>query len=79
MNDLVLSHDAEYYSKIWSSVRDDLLRHYGEATFTSWFSKMHLLEAKESLFVIAVPTNFMRDWIKSNYLQYCKTISAALY
>lgn len=63
-------------SRIWSVVRGDLIKHYGEAAFVSWFGKIHLIEATSSRFVLAVPTNFMRDWIKSHYMptimQLCK-------
>jgi len=71
--------DAE---RIWDVVKSDLVKHYGEAAFTSWFGKIHLLEATEHRLLLAVPTNFMRDWIKSNYLptimQLCSHYDSAI-
>ena len=72
MDDLLVASKIESNignaSRVWSGVRSDLIKHYGEAAFTSWFGKIHLIEATEHRFLLAVPTNFMRDWIKSNYL-----------
>jgi chromosomal replication initiator protein len=51
----------------WDAVKNDLIKHYGQAAFISWFSKVHLLESSAHSITLAVPTNFIRDWIKSNY------------
>jgi len=68
--------------RVWEVVKSDLVKHYGEAAFTSWFGKIHLLEATEKSLLLAVPTNFMRDWIKSNYLptiiQLCSHYDSAI-
>jgi len=74
MHDTIIARDAEYFTRLWKSVKDDLLNHYGEAIFSSWFSKLHLLEADNHKILLAVPTNFMRDWIKSNYLPTIKQL-----
>ena len=54
-------------SIVWDAVKNDLIKHYGQAAFISWFSKIHLLESSAHSITLAVPTNFIRDWIKSNY------------
>ncbi len=74
MHDVIIERDTEYFTRLWKSVRDDLLNHYGEAIFSSWFSKLHMLEADNNKILLAVPTNFMRDWIKSNYLSTIKQL-----
>jgi len=74
MHDFVMENDIEYYSKLWKNVKEELLRHYGEAIFASWFSKLCIFEANPKKIVLAVPTNFMRDWIKSNYLPTIKKL-----
>lgn len=52
----------------WNTVQQDLLRRYGEAIFSSWFNKMRLISANQYSITFGVPTNFMKDWIKANYL-----------
>ncbi len=68
MHNTAIANETEDFAKLWQSVRDDLLSHYGEAIFSSWFAKLHMLEVSSTRVLLAVPTNFMRDWIKSNYL-----------
>lgn len=53
---------------LWSSVQQDLIKRYGEAIFQSWFSKIRFLSANRHNVTLAAPTNFMRDWVKANYL-----------
>lgn len=55
-------------SHIWKSVIQELTKHYGEAGYNSWFSKMVPLKQGSSLLIV-VPSNFIRDWIKTNYLE----------
>ncbi len=60
---------SDYYSSMWSkNVRRDLSSHYGEDLFRSWFSKVNFIEVQNgSEVVLSAPSNFVRDWIKSNY------------
>lgn len=74
MLDILAKNDTDYFTKIWASVRSELSNHYGEAIFTSWFSKLCILEANNDKVILAVPSNFMRDWIKSNYLSTIKQL-----
>ena len=74
MLDVIVKNDADYFTKMWSSVRKELSQHYGEGIFASWFSKLCILEANNDKVTLAVPTNFMRDWIKSNYLSTIKQL-----
>lgn len=55
--------------QIWSLVLQDLKWHYGEDMYYNWFSKISLVEiigGKEIL--MSAPTEFIRDWIKSQYI-----------
>lgn len=52
----------------WENVQQDLNRRYGEAIFSSWFSKMRFVSSNQYVVTLGVPTNFMKDWIKTNYL-----------
>jgi chromosomal replication initiator protein len=57
-----------YYVEIWDSVKQDLKLKYGEITFNNWISKIKLTEYANDCIVLSVPTTFMRDWVKHNYL-----------
>ena len=56
-----------YYKDIWFKVVNDLNEHYGEALYKSWFSKISFLGFSVNNITLFAPTNFIRDWIKSNY------------
>ncbi len=65
---LTIEKDSEYYNAIWNDVSRDLLNHYGDAIYKNWLSKINFYESnKNNTVFLAVPTNFIRDWIKSNY------------
>ena len=55
------------HEETWKQINHDLLERYGEGIYKSWFSKLVLLEATNNEIIIAAPTIFMRDWVKSNY------------
>lgn len=62
------SKDATYYANLWLDVNRDLMEHYGKDLHKSWFSKVGFVEAQgNSSIVLSAPSNFVRDWIKSNY------------
>lgn len=62
-----LSPANDYYRDIWRRVASDLNQHYGDALYKSWFSKISFLEYSVCSIILLAPTNFIRDWIKSNY------------
>jgi chromosomal replication initiator protein len=61
-------NDDTYYKDLWKIVSRDLISHYGEDLYKSWFSKISFLEIQgKGNVLLAAPSNFIRDWIKSNY------------
>lgn len=52
---------------IWQDVSGELSNHYGESTYKNWFSKISFLDICGSQVILAAPTNFIRDWVLSNY------------
>lgn len=53
---------------LWDEVSRDLISHYGHALYKNWFSKIAFYErTKNNKLLLAAPSNFVRDWIKSNY------------
>ena len=65
---MVAGNNFEHYHELWNRVNVDLNKHYGEALFKSWFSKINFIEHSATGIILSAPTNFIRDWIKSNYL-----------
>ncbi|MBN8511532.1 MAG: chromosomal replication initiator protein DnaA [Rickettsiales bacterium] len=62
--------DGEHYVGLWRSVSRDLASYYGDDLYKSWFSKVDFLEASgDSSVILSAPSNFVRDWIKSNYFE----------
>lgn len=60
--------NGNYYIGLWKDVSRDLIEHYGKDLYKSWFSKVNFIEAQgEGAVILSAPSNFVRDWIKSNY------------
>ncbi|MDX1923708.1 MAG: chromosomal replication initiator protein DnaA [Rickettsiaceae bacterium] len=62
------------HKDLWERVLTELHQKYGHAIYTSWFSKLSLMPSNKERFIIAAPTQFIRDWIKTNYLQTLKNL-----
>jgi chromosomal replication initiator protein len=60
-------HPDSYTSEQWARVRGRLRSEVGEAAFRSWLKPLTLVGAKDGIVRMAVPTRFMRDWVRSNY------------
>jgi chromosomal replication initiator protein len=55
---------------LWDEVSRDLISHYGPALYKNWFSKITFYErTKNNKLLLAAPSNFVRDWVKSNYFE----------
>ena len=53
----------------WMRVRSRLQAEYGEAAYRSWLKPMVFMALEDGRIVIAVPTDFMREWIEAQYAQ----------
>jgi chromosomal replication initiator protein len=62
-------HLDSYTSEQWARVRGRLRTEVGEAAFRSWLKPLTLVGAKDGVVRMAVPTRFMRDWVRSNYAE----------
>jgi len=51
----------------WAHVRARLRDEYGDAAFRSWLKPLTLVSVDGGEVRIAVPTRFMRDWVRSHY------------
>ena len=69
--------NSESYKNLWKDVSRDLVAHYGADLYKSWFSKIDFFEAQgDSAVVLSAPSNFVRDWIKSNYFDMISSLWA---
>ncbi|MEZ5826343.1 MAG: chromosomal replication initiator protein DnaA [Geminicoccaceae bacterium] len=51
----------------WYRVRELLQAELGETAYNTWLKPLELVEIEAGRAVIGVPTQFMRDWVVSNY------------
>jgi chromosomal replication initiator protein len=70
LSDELFTESDQRYQDIWLQVARELNYHYGEALYKSWFSKINFLEKSDASILLSAPTNFIRDWVKSNYSSY---------
>jgi chromosomal replication initiator protein len=61
----------------WARVRGKLKAEFGEATFKSWLKPLTLVAMDRGEIRIAVPTRFMRDWVRSHYADRIRMLWAA--
>jgi len=55
--------------QIWEAVNSNLVKYYGQDLYKNWLGKLDFLELQNNNHVIlAAPSDFVKDWIKSNYL-----------
>ena len=61
---------------VWGRVRQRLIATYGEGVDRNWFSKLTpcYIDEKKKEIKLKVPTSFVRDWIKENYLNTIENI-----
>ena len=69
------SKGREYYIGLWKNISHDLNNHYGSDLYKNWFSKIQFWQSPaSSLVILSVPTNFIRDWIKTNYFDIIESL-----
>lgn len=63
------SRSRAQLDKHWTRMRARLRAAVGERVFTSWFSRLELVEIVGELAHISAPTPFLCSWVQSNYTQ----------
>ncbi|RMF16884.1 MAG: chromosomal replication initiator protein DnaA [Alphaproteobacteria bacterium] len=61
----------------WKWVRAQLRREYGRAQYERWLAPLRLVAIEDGLAELAVPTEFIREWIERNYLDRIRALMAA--
>ena len=63
---------------VWGKIRTNLIDYYGLSGLNldrAWFSKLSAEEDEgNKRLILKAPSNFIKDWIETNYLQLIKTI-----
>lgn len=60
---------TEDIRKTWETVNANLVEYYGQDLYKNWLGKLDFLELQNNNHVVlAAPSDFIKDWIKSNYL-----------
>ena len=54
-------------SALWARVRGQMRAEFGESAYTSWLKPLTLIEVRDGVVRVAVPTRFMRDWVVGHY------------
>ena len=60
-------HVVPAMERHWESVRARMQAEFGDATFNSWLKPLRVYDGADDTVTLAVPTRFMRDWVKSHY------------
>lgn len=55
-------------AKVWQSALGELEISISKANFTTWFKNTFILDYKNGVFTIGVPTFFVEDWLNKKYL-----------
>jgi len=58
----------------WQWVLSQLESEYGRAQFERWLKPLRMIELSEGVARLAVPTDFIRDWIERNYLNRIRSL-----
>ncbi|MEB3702808.1 Chromosomal replication initiator protein DnaA [Candidatus Bealeia paramacronuclearis] len=64
-----VAHVQKNLQDEWAQVKEQLLREYGQATYSSWLDPLSLVGLQEDCVVLAAPNDFMRDWVLNHYAQ----------
>ena len=65
-----MEHPIELTAEsLWDGVSTRLRGSLNETTFTTWFSDVGAIAADDESFVLAVPTDFARNWIEGHFLE----------
>ena len=64
-------------SEQWSNACRRLRAELGEAVFGAWFARLELDRVTDDTAYLSVPTNFLKTWIQSHYVdKLCATLAA---
>lgn len=65
------SHDGE-----WARVRARLRQEFGDAQYRTWLKPLTLVAVEDGEARVAVPTRFMRDWVRQHFVDRIRALWA---
>ena len=69
LNDLVLDNECKKQeTNTWDLVLKQLLSFYGKETYDSWIGQLSFIKHKQNLVTLSAPTQFIRDWVLTHYI-----------
>ena len=63
-----LLNKAQQTKVSWEKVQIEMKQKFGKDIFESWLRKINFVEEFNNYILLTVSTRFIRDWIKSRYL-----------
>ena len=67
------------YEELWSGVLDTLQENISEQGFNTWFSETEVIELDDNKLSVKVPTQFIADYLNSNYSELVSEICFNLF
>ena len=67
------------YDELWSGVLDTLRENISEQGFNTWFSETEVIELDDNKLSVKVPTQFIADYLNSNYSELVSEICFNLF
>lgn len=67
------------YEELWSGVLDTLRENISEQGFNTWFGETEVLNLTDNKLIVKVPTQFIADYLNSNYSELVTEICFNLY
>ncbi|MCE3254575.1 MAG: chromosomal replication initiation protein [Rickettsiaceae bacterium] len=71
---LQLTQNTQTIQPVWQDLYLALEAEFGKEIFGKWLSKLELYSLSDHEIIASVPSKFLRDWIKREYLEKIKTI-----
>jgi len=68
---------AGHLATQWARVRSRLRQEVGEVEYRNWLRRMSLVAAEDDVAVVALPTRFLRDWVKERFGDRLRALCAA--
>lgn len=64
---LIQASEACDLQESWKAISQQLLHEFGEPIYKSWLLHIKPTELKDGVLTVTVPSNFISEWIKTNY------------
>lgn len=58
----------------WQSLESTLKKEFGDTAWRTWFRQVEPRQVENGILTLAVPTRFVRDWIKTHYADRIRSV-----